>query len=219
MVLLTDTFETFLIDWDGTLANTIQMWQQVLLETYEEFDVHPSTEGFMEASFGRWNAPLDYGIEDLETFNRKLFFKAQHWLPEAELFDGAADVLKQLNSLGKRLVLITSSTRSVIEPALQHNKLNGVFDHVITADDVTHHKPDPVAVIHALELTDSSPEQAVMVGDSSNDIRAAHAADVAALLVYPQEHRSYFSQEYIDSLGADLVLDSIKELLSASLRG
>jgi phosphoglycolate phosphatase len=63
--------------------------------------------------------------------------------------------------------------------------------------------------LHALQYYRVDAPQALMIGDSRNDIEAAHAAGVACVaLTYGYNHG-----EPITLCQPDLILDSLRELL------
>ena len=63
-------FNTILFDWDGTLAQTLEVWLQTFKEAYAKVDVHP-TDKDISSNFGKWDAYLDLGVkpEDFDTYN------------------------------------------------------------------------------------------------------------------------------------------------------
>lgn len=215
-MLLTDRYDTFLIDWDGTLANTVDMWLDLLVETYAEYGKSPDRSTLMEKAFGNWNSPKEFGIDNVDKFNDELFAKADKNMSLAPLFPTSRQLLDELQNLGKTIVLITSNARKVIDPALDHHDLNDLFKITITADDVEHHKPDPEPIYKALAETKSSKDASVMIGDSSSDVLAGKAAGVGTVLIYPDEHHQIYSEEYISALHADVVLKTPAEVLSHS---
>lgn len=61
--------------------------------------------------------------------------------------------------------------------------MSGLFDAVVAGGDCARLKPYPDMIERALALSQTAPEEALMVGDSRNDALAARAAGVKALLV------------------------------------
>lgn len=56
-----------------------------------------------------------------------------------------------------------------------------LLDHVVGADEVSRPKPAPDIVLRALELLDTDPADALMVGDAPADLASARAAGVVAV--------------------------------------
>ncbi|MBE0484286.1 MAG: phosphoglycolate phosphatase [Bacterioplanes sp.] len=81
------------------------------------------------------------------------------------------------------MVLITNKPRLFTEPLLQSLGWSSYFALVLCADDLPEKKPSPMPLLHACAQLALKPEQAVMIGDSRNDILAAHAAGMASVAV------------------------------------
>jgi phosphoglycolate phosphatase-like HAD superfamily hydrolase len=54
--------------------------------------------------------------------------------------------------------------------------------------------------------------QAVMVGDSDKDIRAAHNAGIDSILFYPIEHQSFYDVNTLRSYTPKFIVHSFVEL-------
>jgi putative hydrolase of the HAD superfamily len=100
------------------------------------------------------------------------------------IYEETMHVLEQLRGQVK-LLLLTNGC-----PALQQEKLDGVpelipfFDHIVISGSFGKGKPDKEIFLHALELLDVTPEQAVMVGDKlTTDIRGGLAAGLTAVWI------------------------------------
>ena len=114
-----------------------------------------------------------------------------------------------LQALTIPAILITNKPRLFTLPLLRSLGWQDHFVKVICGDDLKEKKPSPVPVQFACEWQRTVPERALMIGDSVNDIRAAHAAGAAAIAV----SYGYNHGHSIHSAGADLVCDQLQELL------
>jgi phosphoglycolate phosphatase len=86
----------------------------------------------------------------------------------------------------------------------------GLFERLgalVGGDAVTAKKPAPDALLLALERLGVGPQDALMVGDSISDVRAARAADMPVALI-----RGGYSPTPVEELDADLVCDSLFDL-------
>jgi HAD superfamily hydrolase (TIGR01509 family) len=102
---------------------------------------------------------------------------------EVEIMAGAREALDELKQMNKKIVVITNNGRVGTERTLKRLGLQGFFDGVITRDDVDELKPDPGIVMKALSLAGVHAGEAVLVGDSLIDIRAAKAAFVRSVAI------------------------------------
>jgi hypothetical protein len=62
------------------------------------------------------------------------------------------------------------------EPLLKSLGIYGDFAIVVSGDSLPKKKPDPLPLLHAAEVLGVAPEDALMIGDSVNDVEAARAA-------------------------------------------
>ena len=125
---------------------------------------------------------------------------------------GMEDALAELKRQGRRLGLVTAKRRATVALAFEHVEIEHLFDVVVGSDDTERHKPDPAPIVHALELLGAPPEDAVYVGDSPFDIRAAKAAGVHAVAV---TWGGIHPRERLEGEGPDAVVDTAEELLAA----
>ncbi len=208
-------YQHFLLDWDGCLAQTIEVWLNGYKETYQEFGFPQSTEELVNFSFGNQFGPLERGIDDLESFNRSLMDRIHQNLKVVDLYPGVKKFIATLREKGKGIVLATSSPRIVIDAALQHNNLSeGAFDAVITGDDVTKHKPDPEVIYKALKAlhAQNGLDEAVMIGDTKSDLGAATNAGIDSILFYPPSHTTFYSLDVLKEFNPTHVFESFDSI-------
>ncbi len=82
------------------------------------------------------------------------------------------------------------------------------FGAIVGIDTVTHCKPHPEPVLAALKALDVSPAEAVMVGDTSDDIMAGRTAGVLSVGFSQDEERI----EELRAAGADFVIQNLAVL-------
>jgi pyrophosphatase PpaX len=96
-------------------------------------------------------------------------------------FAGVPEMIGRLRARGARLGVVTAKIRPTMELGFEHVPLEpGWFDVLIAKEDTERHKPEPEPLLLALERLAAAPADAIYVGDSPFDIRAAHAAGVTA---------------------------------------
>jgi HAD superfamily hydrolase (TIGR01549 family) len=94
---------------------------------------------------------------------------------------GSIESLWELAQKGLMLGLVTSRSRKDAEAYLAQFDLDGLFQTVVTRDDVKRLKPHPLPMQRAAQELGLPPSQCVMVGDTSVDVRAAKAAGALAV--------------------------------------
>jgi HAD superfamily hydrolase (TIGR01509 family) len=73
---------------------------------------------------------------------------------------------------------IATNRTNTMPHVLRTHGLEGQFDHVVTAMNVSRPKPDPEMLINMLTFFGIQPEEAVYIGDSELDEQAATAAKI-----------------------------------------
>ncbi len=102
---------------------------------------------------------------------------------QVQLMSGAKEALNELRQMNKKIVVVTNNGKLGTERTLERLNLAGMFDGVVTRDDVEELKPDPGIIFKALKLADADATEAVLVGDAIIDIKAARAASVRSIAV------------------------------------
>jgi pyrophosphatase PpaX len=201
-----------LFDLDGTLLDSIGLLLECMEFAFAGRRVIPSRE--------RWTAgigtPLrvqmrDFAVEEHELESVVERYRVhQHANLErlTTLFPGAMDVVQLLRASGVKTGVVTSKGRGMTLRSLAHVGLADAFDVVVTADDTTRHKPDPLPVEHALYALGLTPDRALFVGDSTHDMASGRAAGTAtgAALWGP------FTREQLEAAGPTYWLRDVGEV-------
>jgi HAD superfamily hydrolase (TIGR01549 family) len=92
---------------------------------------------------------------------------------------GAIELLLELHSRGNRIAIVTSNSSRTVTRWLGLHSVAPAVRAIIGRDSMLPLKPSPAMIIRALELSEGSEPDAVVVGDSEADLHAASAAQVA----------------------------------------
>jgi HAD superfamily hydrolase (TIGR01509 family) len=103
--------------------------------------------------------------------------------PLVQPFDGALPLLRAVAGRGIKVVLATSAPPAELTKLRELLDVEDAVDSVTNAEDVTTAKPAPDIVQVALERAGVSPTEAIFVGDTVWDVRAANEAGVACIAV------------------------------------
>jgi pyrophosphatase PpaX len=128
-------------------------------------------------------------------------------------FDGVPEMILRLRHRGRRLGVVTAKIRPTMELGFEHVPLEREWFEVLVAkEDTRLHKPHPEPLLLALELMHAAADDAIYVGDSPFDIRAAKAAGMRSVAVtWGRIHdRSRLEREQPDA-----IVDTAEELLAA----
>lgn len=115
--------------------------------------------------------------------------------------------LKKLKAAGYTLALVTNKPIRFVPKILQSFGWQDLFVEVLGGDSLPVKKPDPAPLLHVCEALNVTPDQAVMIGDSKNDILAGQNANMDTLGLsygynYGQDIRELNPTEAFDDFAA-----------------
>lgn len=124
------------------------------------------------------------------------------------LYPGIREGLDYLQAAGYALGCVTNKAAQFTLPLLRDLGVSDYFRIVISGDTLPQKKPDPAPLLHAAQYFRVAPGDALMVGDSVSDVKAARAAGFAIVCM------SYGYNHGIDIRTAqpDAVIDSLVQL-------
>jgi HAD superfamily hydrolase (TIGR01509 family) len=96
---------------------------------------------------------------------------------------GAAELIGELHARQVPIALATSSGREHAERHLGAADLRRFFSAVATRNDVNRGKPHPDLFLKAASDLQVAPERCLVLEDSHNGVRAAHAAGCLSIMV------------------------------------
>jgi phosphoglycolate phosphatase len=99
------------------------------------------------------------------------------------IFPGAIEVLQALQDQQMPMALCTNKPRKTTIPVLDVFDMKKYFPTIVCGDDVINKKPDGRHLFDTLTAMGLPHAIAIMVGDSENDILAAHDAKMASICV------------------------------------
>lgn len=193
-----------IIDLDGTMVDTLGDFVVVLHHTLADMGCHPveiarvdrtfvemtvgkGTEDLLRRSLAHaWGLPDD-DAEVAENVPMAWQHYQAHYTrlngQHSDVYPGVLEGLQKLAAQGLPLACLTNKPTAFAEQLLQSKGLRSFFKHVFGGDAFERKKPDPLPLIKTCEALGLSPAQTLMVGDSSNDAQAAHAAGCPVVLV------------------------------------
>ena len=192
-----------IVDLDGTMVDTLGDFEVALNRTMADLDLPPVTSGLVERTVGKGSEHLIRSVlahqlalpeasagtcATVDTLYEPAWLRYQHHYLQcngqhAHVYPGVLDGLQALQAAGIRLACLTNKPLAFAQPLLQAKGLAGFFERVFGGDSFERKKPDPLPLLKTCEALGTSTEQTLMVGDSSNDAQAAHAAGCPVILV------------------------------------
>jgi phosphoglycolate phosphatase len=210
-----------LIDVDGTLVDSVpdlafcvdEMMKQLGMPVRGEAAVRQWVgNGVQRLTERALTNDLD-GYPDAELFAcaMPIFMElyAENTSKRSRLYDGVVEGLDFLQSCkGLKLGCVTNKAEQFTLPLLKDLGIFDRFEIIISGDTLPEKKPHPLPLLHAAEKLCVKPEDAVMIGDSKSDVKAARAAGFQIIcMTYGYNHG-----EDIRNYHPDAVIDSMTEL-------
>jgi pyrophosphatase PpaX len=129
-------------------------------------------------------------------------------------FDHLEELLQTLHDAGLKMGVVTGGNHKVLG-VLEHNSIAHYFTSVVHCERVTTSKPDPEGYLLAVQECGVAPHEAVMVGDSPNDILAGKNGGAA--LTFGVTH-GHGSREDLQAVDSDYIVDSLDALCDELMR-
>jgi len=204
---------------DGLLVDSEHVWDEV-------------REGLAGERGGRWHARAQADMmgmssvewsrymhdviglaETPEEINREVVARMlERYRDGLPLIDGAVEAVERLAG-AFRLAVASSSNRPLIETVLEAAGVARLFEVTVSSEEVAHGKPAPDVYLETAHRLGLAASRCAAVEDSSNGVRAAHAAGMRVLAIpnarYPPAD---------DALAlADVTLESLSQLSSSAV--
>ncbi len=216
---MTTTVRAAIIDLDGTLVDTLGDFVVAINATLAELGLGSVDRAFLERTVGKGSEHLirttlaERGADAAHAlYDTALAAYQRHYLAvnglHSSVYPGAVEGLERLHAQGIKLACLTNKPTAFARPLLASKRLDGFFAVVHGGDAFERKKPDPLPLVKTCEALGVPPEHTLMVGDSSNDARAARAAGCPVLLV----SYGYNHGEPVDAVDCDGVIDRLDRI-------
>lgn len=209
-----------LFDMDGVLYDSMPnhavAWQQSMAEFGIHMTAHDAyaTEGArgIDTIRNMVKAQKDMDIT-LEEAQRMYDVKTRlfHEMPAAPIFDGVLELMALIKAAGMQIGVVTGSgQRPLINRLLKDFGCFLEEQHIVTAYDVIHGKPDPEPYLRGLEKCGGlQPCEGIVVENAPLGVRAGVAAGCLTIAV----NSGPLPDSILQEAGAHLVLRKMTELV------
>lgn len=144
--------------------------------------------------------PDEYDFEIITSIYRQEFER----IFELKAFEGMGECLELLKT--RFLLSVVSGSDHLIVHSIVDQLFPGIFDIVVTGDDVINSKPDPDPFLKAVELLKVRPEECIIVENAILGVEAAKKAEIYCIGI-----PTYLKPSQLDR--ADLVVSDHKKLM------
>ena len=126
------------------------------------------------------------------------------------IYPGVLEGLQAMRRAGLKTACVTNKAAAFTEPLLEATGLAALLDRVVSGDTLAEKKPHPLPFLHLCERFGIAPAEALVIGDSRNDVAGARAAGCAVVCV----PYGYSEGEDVRDLGADAIVGTLEEAAS-----
>ncbi|MGH8279630.1 MAG: phosphoglycolate phosphatase [Gammaproteobacteria bacterium] len=207
-------------DLDGTLIDSVPDLAVTVDLMCRELAVHVPGAGKVRQWVGdgvrrlvkRALTGSEAGEPEVSLYRRgmQLFqrFYLEHLSEHTRPYPEVRAVLDRLQGEGFALACVTNKSGEFTGPLLEALDLRRYFGVVVSGDTLAERKPSPLPLLYVSGKLAVAPAAACMVGDSANDIRAAHAAGFVPVAV----SYGYGNPVEVAAAGPEIVLATLDEL-------
>ena len=210
-----------LFDLDGTIADTaldLAATLNHLLTTSGRNEIHHDRVRNMvgEGARALIIKGFEYNNEELTDqevevlHDEYINYYRSHIADKTVLFPNVFITLETLARQNIPLAICTNKSMELTHLLLKQLKIFDFFTAVTCGDSFAYKKPDPRHLITTCKLMKADPKQAVMVGDSINDIEAAKRANMLSVGV------SFgYTLTPINELSPNIIINHFNEFFDA----
>jgi len=173
---------------DGTLVDTEPLKAKALSKTCGIFGNKVNPDIYKVVMGESWSNVSSYFFKtaqiepNVDEFNAKFRKIYQELLRnQLSLNSNAKELLVRLRELGKKVGLVSSAFKWMVNQVLTQVKLVDFFDVLITQEDVIEHKPNPEAYLLALKRLSVCSSEVLIFEDSNAGLTAANKANCDAV--------------------------------------
>lgn len=182
------TARIVLFDLDGTLVDSLEDLTDAVNYMLAHFGKDPLTSLQVKALVGKGarnlvqralGSHLPADIEQgLLLFTR---YNAEHIADKSRLYPGVLELLEKLMQDGIHLAIISNKQEALSRLILEVLGIDGFFKTVCGGDTFPEMKPSPLPLIEVVRRNGFTSQEAVMIGDSINDIEAGKNAGITTV--------------------------------------
>jgi phosphoglycolate phosphatase len=213
--------DAVIFDLDGTLIDSIDIYFAIVENALQKLHMPAVSRGQIlaaaESEDFKWELVLPQKVlREKQTIIDEVWAVINEIAPQMftdnlDLIRGADHIVEDMASDGLKIGLVTSTQRRYLKIKMQPLKNSGVaglFDVIITSDDVERRKPAPDPLIACAEQLDLQPINCVYVGDTVTDMKAGKAARMRTIGVLT----GFDDYESLNRENPDAIIDSVQKL-------
>ncbi|WP_457561740.1 phosphoglycolate phosphatase [Caminibacter pacificus] len=203
-----------IFDLDGTLIDSVPDITDAINKTFDELGIERVSEEDVRNYLGNGARTLIEralrGKNDEELLQKTLKIFKNHYknnvCNKTILYPGVKETLEKLPY---KKVIVTNKPYEFVGEILKTLEIDKHFEMYIGGESLPEKKPSPLPLLYVCEKMGYKPSEAVMIGDSKNDILAARNAGIKSVAV----NYGYNYGEDVSIYKPDIIIDDFRKLL------
>jgi len=183
-----------LFDFDGVVVQSEPLHMRTFLDMLEPYGVRvgegrwyrefagTGSRHIFEVLVSEYNLSLDVG---LLVAKRKKAYEEKVRAGELREMPGVKEFIRLLKSREIRTAVVSGSHRTNVQAALETLSMEGLFDMIVSGDDLALRKPDPGPFLHAAQKLGIPPARCLVIEDSNAGCVAARRAGMKLAWLKP----------------------------------
>jgi phosphoglycolate phosphatase len=203
-----------IFDLDGTLIDSVPDITDAINKTFDELGIERVSEEEVRNYLGNGARTLIEralrGKNDEELLQKTLKIFKNHYknnvCNKTAMYPGVKETLEKLPH---KKAIVTNKPYEFVGEILKTLEIDGYFEMYIGGESLPEKKPSPLPLLYVCEKMGYKPSEAVMIGDSKNDILAARNAGIKSVAV----NYGYNYGEDVSVYKPDIIIDDFRKLL------
>ena len=214
-------YKAVLFDMDGTVLDTVGDLTDAINVSLEKFGFPPRNTEEVKSFLGKGpahfvNCAVPEGT-DAATKQQVLAFYEPYYDSHCQIktapYPGIMELLKTLQARGIKLAVISNKQEPAVK-ALAEQHFAGLLELAVGTSARIRCKPDPSAVLAAMEELGVEKEETLYVGDMDVDLNTARNAGIDCVVVA----WGFMGRKKLEALGAEHIVDNTEQLLEFILK-
>ena len=189
--------KTYLLDFDGTLVDSMPIFMEVLLRILDENGISYDDDIVNVITPMGCNAVAEYYVslgvpltvkEILDIMDMYAIDEYRYRIPAKE---GVEKTLKALSEQGVSLNVLTASPHSMLDPCLKRLGLWELFDNVWSCNDFDTTKADPKIYHACAEKLGVNIGNIIFIDDNLGAVKTASSAGMITYGIYDESSAAY----------------------------
>lgn len=214
-------YKAVLFDMDGTVLDTVGDLTDAINISLEKFGFPARSVEEVKSFLGKGpahfvNCAVPEGTDEITRQQVLAFYEPyydSHCQVKTAPYPGIMELLKALKARGLRLAVISNKQEPAVK-VLARQHFAGLLELAVGTNARIRCKPDPSAVLAAMEELGVEKDETLYVGDMDVDLNTARNAGIDCVCV----SWGFLGRKKLEALGAKHIVDTAQELLDFILK-